>query len=116
INGLQAMNGRPNSLLRVETRLLEGLAPHTESTEADIFQRLFLKQKMVAVSFRDNGCGIPKENLAKLFHPFFTTKTTGTGLGLSICQKIIASHGGTLEVKSEPGKGSLFTFYLPVEG
>jgi PAS domain S-box-containing protein len=116
INALQAMNGRPNSSLRVETRLLEGLAPHTESSEADIFPRLFLKQKMAAVSFKDNGCGIPKENLAKLFHPFFTTKTTGTGLGLSICQKIIASHGGTLEVDSVPGQGSLFTFYLPVEG
>jgi signal transduction histidine kinase len=116
INAMQAMTGRPNRSLRVESRLLEGLAPQAHASEGDIFQSLFLKQKMVAVSFKDNGCGIPKENLSKLFHPFFTTKTTGTGLGLSICQKIIASHGGTLEVDSQPGQGSTFTFYLPVEG
>jgi two-component system nitrogen regulation sensor histidine kinase GlnL len=116
INAQQAMTGRPNATLRVESRVLEGIAPQARPTEGDIFKSLFLKQKMVAVSFKDNGCGIPKENLSKLFHPFFTTKTTGTGLGLSICQKIIASHGGTLEVDSVPGKGSVFTFYLPVEG
>ncbi|HVZ80405.1 MAG TPA: ATP-binding protein [bacterium] len=115
INGLQAMAGRTGGVLSIETRLLEGLAPQAGASQGDIFQRLFLKQKMVAVSVTDNGCGIPKENLSKLFHPFFTTKTTGTGLGLSICQKIIASHGGTLEVDSVPGHGSVFTFYLPVE-
>jgi PAS domain S-box-containing protein len=100
----------------LKTRLIEGLVPEAVGgkSEGALFQQLFLQQKMVAVSIGDTGCGIPKENISKLFHPFFTTKITGTGLGLSICHKIIASHGGTLDVESELGKGSTFTFYLPL--
>ncbi|HTC20116.1 MAG TPA: ATP-binding protein [bacterium] len=49
-----------------------------------------------------------------MFHPFFTTKITGTGLGLSICHKIVAAHGGSLDVDSVVGKGSAFTIYLPL--
>jgi signal transduction histidine kinase len=114
LNAVQASPSGGTVTLR--TRLIEGLVPEAVGgkTEGALFQQLFLQQKMVAVSVEDTGCGIPKENLNKLFHPFFTTKITGTGLGLSICHKIIASHGGNLDVDSELGKGSTFTFYLPL--
>jgi signal transduction histidine kinase len=61
----------------------------------------------------DNGVGISPENRKKLFSPFFTTKTDGTGLGLSITYRIIDSHKGTIDVASEPGKGSTFTVRIP---
>jgi PAS domain S-box-containing protein len=66
------------------------------------------------ISIVDDGDGISKENLEKIFNPFFTTKDQGTGLGLSICQKIIEQHAGRIEVESEPGLGSTFRVYLPV--
>ena len=58
---------------------------------------------------RDNGNGVPPENEAKLFQPFFTTKPVGqgTGLGLSLCHGIVESHGGSLSLVSEPGRGAM---------
>ncbi len=69
----------------------------------------------VSFSFEDDGPGIKKEDMEKIFEPFFTTKEAGkgTGLGLSICKKIITEHGGTIEVDSKEGKGSIFTIKLP---
>jgi signal transduction histidine kinase len=62
----------------------------------------------------DNGCGMGEEVRKKLFTSFFTTKEgRGTGLGLLITQKIVQEHGGTITVKSEPEKGSVFTIRLP---
>jgi signal transduction histidine kinase len=52
--------------------------------------------------------------LSKVFTPFYTSKTTGTGLGLAVSKKIIEEHGGTIEVKSEPGHGAEFVITLPL--
>ncbi len=62
----------------------------------------------------DNGSGIPAENLAQIFQPFFSTKKGGTGLGLSICKKTIEAHGGTISVRSRTGKGTTFTIRIPM--
>lgn len=59
------------------------------------------EKKQVAIYVEDNGKGIPRENLDRIFIPFFTTSPSGTGLGLSICSKIIESHGGHIEVQSD---------------
>jgi signal transduction histidine kinase len=67
------------------------------------------------VRFRDTGVGIPAGDLKNLFIPFFTTKEKGTGLGLPISQRIIENHGGTIEVRSQPGEGATFTVLLPIE-
>lgn len=67
------------------------------------------------IRFRDTGVGIPPGDLKNLFIPFFTTKEKGTGLGLPISQRIIENHGGTIEVRSQPGEGATFTVLLPVE-
>jgi signal transduction histidine kinase len=66
------------------------------------------------VRFRDNGCGIPPERLARIFNPFFTTKEKGTGLGMAISKKIVEAHEGTIEVESETGRGTEFTIRLPL--
>ena len=70
----------------------------------------------VRIAFRDTGRGIPLENLPKLFDPFFTTSPPGgkfVGLGLSIAYSIARQHSGSIEVDSEPGRGSVFTVVLP---
>lgn len=81
-----------------------------------ILIRTWQEGTSVVIEIQDTGVGIPPENLEKLFQPFFTTKPAvkGTGLGLSVCHGIVQSHGGTIRVESEPGAGSMFTVYLPI--
>jgi len=67
----------------------------------------------VAISVEDQGPGIAKEHLAKIFDPYFTTKPTGSGLGLAISYSIVKNHGGVLTVESEEGVGTTFCVYLP---
>jgi len=67
----------------------------------------------VKLSIQDQGIGIPKEFLSRIFDPYFTTKSKGHGLGLSTCYSIINRHGGSIDVDSEPGKGSTFNIYIP---
>ena len=72
----------------------------------------------VRVQFHDTGEGISAENLERIFDPFFTTKDpdAGTGLGLMISHQIIADHGGSIEVESQPGEGATFHVRLPASG
>ena len=72
----------------------------------------------IAVRVTDTGSGIPPEALPRIFEPFFTTKPRGqgTGLGLAICRDILHAHGGGIDVASETGMGTTFTFWLPAEG
>jgi PAS domain S-box-containing protein len=69
----------------------------------------------IGVEIADNGCGIPAENLPRIFDPFFTTKDKGTGLGLSTVYGIIGEHGGSIEVRSNTGQGTVFILRLPVQ-
>ena len=70
----------------------------------------------VEIRVSDTGCGIPAENLGKLFTPFFTTKPPGkgTGLGLSIVYGIVKMHHGQITVQSQLGEGTTFTVMLPI--
>jgi signal transduction histidine kinase/CheY-like chemotaxis protein len=70
----------------------------------------------ISLAISDTGVGISKEHKAQIFDPFFTTKdkSKGTGLGLTMVQNIVHQHGGFIELYSEPGRGSVFTIYLPV--
>ncbi|MEO8603850.1 MAG: ATP-binding protein [bacterium] len=70
--------------------------------------------KRATVRLRDNGCGIAPEKLEKIFNPFFTTKERGTGLGMAISKKIVEAHEGTIDVVSEPGRGTEFAVTLPL--
>ncbi len=71
---------------------------------------------MIEIDIIDNGCGIPAQNLQRIFDPFFTSKEVGrgTGLGLSVSHGIITAHGGAIEVVSEVDKGTTFRVFLPV--
>ena len=69
----------------------------------------------IVLSFRDTGCGISRENIAKIFDPLFTTKARGIGLGLSVSRSFLDANGGTIGVKSEEGKGTVVTVTLPMK-
>ena len=70
----------------------------------------------IAVSFTDNGPGIPQSDLKHVFDPFFYSKTghDGTGVGLSVTYALVQEIGGTISVASRPGKGTTFKVYIPV--
>ena len=71
------------------------------------------KSEFLAVGICDTGVGIKKENLAKIFDRYYTTKSSGTGLGLAVVERIISAHGGMIKVTSREGAGATFTLCLP---
>lgn len=74
------------------------------------------KDQMVELMFSDDGCGIPPENIERIFEPFFSTRkqTSGTGLGLSITYGLVNELGGDMDVASEVGTGTTFIIRLPI--
>lgn len=79
-----------------------------------IICRLAFDGEYVAISVKDNGCGIPLEYQSDLFEPFITHKSEGTGLGLPICKRIVEAHHGKIFFISDEEKGTTFTILLPV--
>jgi PAS domain S-box-containing protein len=81
--------------------------------------KISIKSKVIGdniqISFSDNGTGINKEVLPKLFAPLFTTKAQGMGFGLAICKRIIEAHGGTISVNTVKDRGTAFVIKLPIE-
>jgi len=71
--------------------------------------------RFIAVAFRDNGAGISPGDFTHIFEPYYTTKKEGSGLGLMIVQRIIQDHGGRIDVHSQPGVGTTFTVFLPLD-
>ncbi len=69
---------------------------------------------MLAISFADTGVGISKDNIRRIFEPFYSTRKGGTGLGMSISHRIIRDHGGRINVESDLGRGTTITVLLPV--
>ena len=119
--------------LRRDFRAANDAVPGDESQLQQAFMNLFLNAveavgsngavgvatensaTHLKISVTDSGPGIRPENLARLFEPFFTTKKNGTGLGLAISRRVVEEHRGTIEVRSEPGQGSVFIVTLPRE-
>ena len=73
-----------------------------------------MRDGSIRVQIQDSGTGIAPENLSRIFDPYFTTRQGGYGLGLMMTHRIVQEHGGEIEVKSSPGKGTLFVLTLPV--
>ncbi len=102
---------------QVFTNIVLNSAEAMEGTgELKITTRITDDNEHIEIEFIDTGCGIQPENCEKIFDPFFTTKEVGhgTGLGLAVSYGIITRHKGTIEVKSEPSKGTTFIIRLPI--
>jgi two-component system sensor histidine kinase HydH len=72
-------------------------------------------ERTVRITVADTGIGIPKEDLPRVFDPYFTTRSSGTGLGLAIVHKIVEAHDGEVHLESDPGQGTTATIILPVQ-
>ncbi|MFN3479792.1 MAG: ATP-binding protein, partial [Thermodesulfovibrionales bacterium] len=68
----------------------------------------------LVITITDTGTGVPKENISKVFEPFFSTKTTGLGLGLATTKRIVEEHGGNIEFNSVEGMGSKIIIKIPI--
>jgi signal transduction histidine kinase len=103
-----------NQLVQVFINLLVNSIQSMEN-KGKITIRTGAEEGWVKMSISDTGCGIPEENMDKIFTPFFTTKEDikGVGLGLAVSHGIIERHGGRIETQSEVGKGSIFTIFMP---
>ncbi len=117
---LPAIEGHSQQLEQVVVNLLLN-ARQSFDEEDDRERRITVKtgfdqqRNQAYIKVADNGQGMPKEMLTKIFDPFFTSKGVGkgTGLGLSVSLGIVQKHGGTIAIESEPGNGATFTVYLP---
>lgn len=110
-NAVEAMEAAKDARLNISTGLSNEYMVIYKNRGANVEETK--KQRWVVVDIRDTGSGIPKNEIKKVFLPFYTKKTGGSGLGLSLSQKIVRDHGGIIKVKSEPGKGTSFRVYLP---
>jgi len=106
----------PGQLNQVMINLISN-AIQAINGQGKIFIRTFEDEKNLNIEVEDTGVGIAKNDITKIFDPFFTTKdvNVGTGLGLSISYSIVQNHNGFLKVKSELGKGSVFSIILPLQ-
>jgi len=102
-NGCEAMDGAGE--MKISTRVITDFLVHGKEGSFS---------KMIAIDVADSGKGMCEEEVKQLFTPFFTRKKGGTGLGLSVSHRIIKEHRGTVNVKSEEGKGSVFSVLLPL--
>lgn len=116
VKTLSPIKGLPGPLTQVMVNLINNSAQSIESN-GHVWIKTWMDDGMAKISIKDNGKGIPKEDLDKIFELGFTTKSEdeGTGLGLAISYGIIEKHHGKIEVLSEVGQGTEFIISLPAE-
>ncbi len=112
LNAIDAMNGGGSLVIHARPVTKP---PSRSDRRGKRFPEANRNGRFAEVRVSDTGEGIPRENMQAIFDPFFTTKPQGSGLGLSIVYRIIEEHRGHIHVESEPGKGTTFSLFLPVE-
>jgi len=112
LNALEEMSD--GGVLTIETSVVEAPDAATTPYRPDGTDPRHGFERYVVVRVADTGPGVPEEHLDKLFYPFFTTKKHGSGVGLSMAKKIVDSHRGLIDVRSDSSKGTEFTVRLPL--
>lgn len=114
---LPKIEANAGQLNQVWMNLLANGAQAVGEVGGEVKIKTELASDRIVVQISDTGIGIPKEDLGRIFDPFFTSKPVGegSGLGLSISFGIVERHGGNISVVSQPGKGSTFTVSLPLD-
>jgi signal transduction histidine kinase len=105
-----------DALRGVDDRRIElSISSRVLRSYSSLFQTVPVTGEFVIISVKDSGCGIQREDVARIFAPFFTTKPPGrgTGLGLTSVLKVLQMHDGWVEVESEAGRGACFSLYFP---
>ncbi|MDI6727964.1 MAG: ATP-binding protein [Thermodesulfovibrionales bacterium] len=115
-NAAEAMKTSRSRMLRISTRPSNEYMVIYENSGAGRKNTKTKKQRWVVVSIEDTGMGIPKDEINRIFLPFYTKKDGGSGLGLALSKKIVKDHGGIIKVKSKEGAGAIFSIYLPMTG
>ena len=110
--GLSKIMADPTLMRRVLTNLVTN-ALQAMPRGGRLTIRASKKRGVNVITVQDTGEGIARENMEKIFSPFFTTKARGQGLGLPVCKRLVEAQGGTITVKSKIGKGSSFTVEIP---
>lgn len=105
----------PDQIYQVVINLIENAINILESLGGAIEVRTYFKDEKAVLEVEDTGPGIPEDILPKIFEPFFTTRARGTGLGLHVTKRIVEDHNGEIEIKSEVGKGTIFSIKLPMK-
>ena len=108
VNGAEAIHGQGRVIIRTGLRTMER-CDFADSLIEDSPE----SGEFVYLQVEDHGTGITQDTMTRIFDPFFSTKRTGRGLGLAAVLGIVRGHSGGLTVDSEPGRGSVFTVYLP---
>jgi signal transduction histidine kinase len=98
--------------LAISNLLINSIQAVSEKGEIHLVTRA--SKKNIFIVIKDNGVGISKDHLPKIFDFMFSTKLMGSGLGLSTAKKIISDHHGEISVKSEVNRGSVFTIRIPI--
>ncbi|MEW6622034.1 MAG: HAMP domain-containing sensor histidine kinase [Bacillota bacterium] len=111
--GAFLMKGNIEQLVRVFENLFDN-AVEAMGRKGEIIMSLSSAGSYLSIKIKDNGCGMDETELAKVFEPFYTTKSSGTGLGLLYCQKVVKGHGGSILLESKPGEGTTCTLVFPV--
>lgn len=110
---VQVTSNREQLYLVLNNLILNSLDALTNRPEPSIFISIEEDNDFLVLTFKDNGCGITRENLNRIFNTFFSTKPDkGTGLGLALAKKIVEMYGGVITVESEIDKGTLFKLKL----
>lgn len=114
--GLPCVHGDPSALRQVCMNLLINAHQAISGQGQVELSTTGPKDDMISIVIRDTGCGISRDNMERIWDPFFTTKEVGKGLGLGLAltYNIVKRHGGDIHVTSKPGKGAQFTVLLPV--
>ncbi|MBI5015756.1 MAG: PAS domain-containing protein [Deltaproteobacteria bacterium] len=110
-NAVEAGAGRLG--VRIRAEVARGNGPTAGEPIPGLRLHAAPGEARLCAEISDDGPGMAPEVLRRVFHPFFTTKETGTGLGVPAAQKILDTHGGSLDVRSEPGRGTTFVVTVP---